>query len=403
MRKIAYLDNPIQRYPWGSATALPNLLGTTNPEGTPQAELWMGAHPKSPSLVQNHSGWVRLDELIRRYPVEILGRRVFATYGPMLPFLFKVLAAAEPLSIQAHPDLPLAEEGFERENRQGIPLDAPERNYRDAHHKPECICALTPFWALYGFRPPAQILKLLRVLCPSELAGELSAFAGQCDVFGLRHFFIGLLRMKQTRRQVVIAEALSNLPAAEDETLAWIAKLAHYYPEDIAVLAPALLNVCRLSPGQALYLPAGVLHSYLGGMGIEIMANSDNVVRCGLTPKPIDVAELLRVLRFDFPDIRMVYPFRRTPHEKVYRTPAKEFQLSAIRLRQGEVYQSWAERSVEILLCSDGRARIAEMALDGCQLEMKRGTSVLVPAAAGPYRIVGEAELFRATLPEDIA
>ena len=403
MRNIAFLNNPIQPYPWGSITALPDLLGTTNPEAIPQAELWMGAHPKAPSLVQSQAGWVRLDELIKRYPLEILGRRASATFGPRLPFLFKVLAAAQPLSIQAHPGLQLAEEGFERENREGIPLESPERNYRDPHHKPECIYALTPFWTMCGFRPSSQILKLLRVLCPRGLEGELSALAGQCDAFGLRTFFVGLLRMNQTRRQAVIAEALSNLPAVADETLAWVPKLAHYYPEDIAVLAPALLNVCRLSPGQALYLPAGVLHSYLGGMGIEIMANSDNVVRCGLTSKPIDVAELLRILRFDFLDIHMIHPSNRKPHEKVYRTPAKEFQLSAIWLQQGEVYESAAERSVEIILCSDGRASIAAMAKDGCQLEMKRGISVLVPAAAGPYRIVGGAELFRATLPGDIA
>jgi mannose-6-phosphate isomerase len=355
-------------------------------------------------MVLRHGGWVRLDDCIQQYPVEILGGRVSDTFGARLPFLFKVLAAAEPLSIQAHPDSFLAEEGFERENRKGISIDAPERNYRDAYPKPECLCALTPFWVLCGFRPPQQILELLRVLCPEGLGGELSVFAGQCDAAGLRRLFVSLLKINPNRRQAVIAEANCRLPAVANADLAWITRLTQRYPADIGVLAPALMNVCRLSPGQALYLQAGTLHSYLEGVGIEVMANSDNVVRCGLTPKPVDVTELIRIVRFDYLRVQKTLPAsNRTPLEKVYRTPAREFELSVIRLQHGEVFERKGEHSTDIILCTDGRASVREAGADGRRLEMGRGTSVLVPAAAGAYCISGEGELFKATVPQDSA
>ena len=172
MKIIALLQNTIQFYAWGSPSAIPDLLDKKNPSGKPWAELWMGAHSKAPSWVSCEGQWLSLIELIRKYPHDILGREISEKFHNKLPYLFKVLAAAKPLSIQAHPDLAQAKEGFERENRQNIPLDAPNRNYKDDNHKPECICALSKFYALYGFRSISEIVSLMTTACPAGLSGS---------------------------------------------------------------------------------------------------------------------------------------------------------------------------------------------------------------------------------------
>ena len=399
MRDILFLKNEIQPYPWGSKTAIPQLLGRPNPDDLPQAELWMGAHPKAPSVVQTPEGGVPLDELIERCPDDILGPRVSTVFEHKLPFLFKVLAAAEPLSIQAHPDASMARDGFARETRSGLPLNAPERNYRDPNPKPECVCALTPFWALHGFRPPAQILDHLRMLCPRELKTEIGAFAERCNTEGLRRLFAALLALDPLLRRRTIAAAVSKAEKLNAESLDWIPSLARRYPDDIGALAPALMNTLRLDPGQALYLTAGVLHAYLGGTAIELMANSDNVVRGGLTSKHIDIPELFKVVSFDAHEVRLVRTEARIQTETTYVTPAVEFALSAIHLSPGDRHVSGADRNVEILLCIDGKADLLEMGPGGKTLEIPRGKSVLVPAAARAYCLTGSARLYKATVP----
>lgn len=399
MREILFLKNIVQPYAWGSRTAIPELLGLPNPDDLPQAELWMGTHPKAPSVVQAPEGGVPLDALVERYPDDILGPRASAAFEGKLPFLFKVLAAAAPLSIQAHPDAGMARAGFARENRLGLSLNAPERNYRDPNHKPECICALTPFWALCGFRPPAQILDHLHMLCPRGLKREIDAFAESCNAEGLRRLFAALLALDPLRRRKAVAEAVPKAEKAGDETLGWIPFLARRYPDDIGALAPALMNALRLEPGQALFLTDGVLHAYLEGTAIELMANSDNVVRAGLTSKHIDIPELFRVVRFDGPEVRLVRAETRTPNETTYITPAAEFALSLIHLSDRDSYGSRADRNVEILLCIDGKADLVETFPGGKRLEITRGASVLVPAAAPGYRIAGPARLYKATVP----
>jgi mannose-6-phosphate isomerase len=403
MREIALLKNTIQPYGWGSTTSISKLLGVPNPDGQPQAEMWMGAHPKAPSQVRVGDVWISLDELIERDPEAILGLKVAAEFNRRLPFLFKVLAASSPLSIQAHPDREQAREGFERENRQGLPLDAPQRNYRDPNSKPECICALTPFWVMCGFRPPATILSGLQKLSPRALAAEIGDFAAQCDANGLRRLFAALLALNSARRRQAVDEALLNTARWADEASVWIAPLAAHYPLDIGVLAPALMNVIRLDPGQAVFLAAGVLHSYLEGTGIEIMANSDNVVRGGLTSKPVDIPELINLLNFDRQEIQMVRSHSAIPTEKIYQTPAREFSLSLIELRRTEAFQSGEARNVEILLCIDGHAQIREVASGKNVLEFLKGTSALVPASAPVYCITGPARIFKATVPNPVS
>ena len=399
VHSIAFLKNVVQPYAWGSTTAIPRLLGIPNPTAAPQAELWMGAHPKAPSLVETEDRWMPLDELIRSCPDAVLGPRAAAAFDRTLPFLFKVLAAAKPLSLQAHPGREQAREGFERENRSGLSMDSPQRNYRDPHHKPECVCALTPFSVLCGFRPPAEVLEKLRALCPRELRVEIAAFAAHCNAAGLRQLFGRLLSLDPRRRSNALAEAVSAVAGSRDDAPGWVPLLAEHYPDDIGVLAPALLNLLRLEPGQALFLPEGVLHSYLEGTAIEIMANSDNVVRGGLTPKHVDLPELFKVVAFDSRAVQRVRTENRDPAEAVYLTPAAEFALSCIHLPAGSSFRSRAERNVEILLCLDGKAVARELAPAGREVGIARGSCVLVPAAAPAYRLTGPATLYKATVP----
>jgi mannose-6-phosphate isomerase len=400
MEKIGLLKNTIQEYAWGSRRAIPDLLGQRNPENKPQAELWMGAHPKAPSLVQYHGQWVSLLDLINKDPLDVLGKNAAKAFNNKLPYLFKVLAAAKPLSIQAHPNLHQAREGFERENAQRIPLDAPDRNYRDANHKPECICALTRFWALSRFRRISGILSYLKKVCPHGLDAEINTLKQQPTADGLKRFYTALMSMNASRQHQIITEALEQAQRfeAQDPVFNWMLKIADDYPNDIGVLAPILLNLICLEPGQALFLDAGELHAYLEGLGIELMANSDNVLRGGLTPKHVDVSELLRVLKFEDKDVTLLKPQESFANELVYPSPVKEFVLSAITLNKGARYQSPAHRSVEILICTRGIVTLTD---DGSQTEtqLQQGGSVLIPAAVERYAITGEGTCYKAAVP----
>jgi len=403
MKTFLRLINTTMAYPWGSYDAIAELLGQTGPHLKPQAELWMGAHPKAPSAVLFEGRRRRLDELIRDLPREILGEAEAGRYRHQMPFLFKVLSARQPLSIQAHPDAGLASAGFDRENDLGIPLDAPERNYRDANHKPECVCALSEFWALCGFRPLSEIFELIKILCPVSLAADLNPLKQQ-SAGALRALFPKLLKLDKSRRSELIAEALANLKklrgSADREAAAyWIDRIAADFPQDIGILAPALLNLIRLEPQQALFLPAGCLHAYLGGTALELMASSDNVLRGGLTKKHVDVDQLLLALAFDARRPEIIRPVPLGPAESYYPCPAREFRLSVLMVDPDRPYQSQPSRSVEILLCIQGEVRIESTHDPGNGIDICKGTSILVPAAAPAYRVVGHGVLYRADVP----
>jgi mannose-6-phosphate isomerase len=300
------LDNPVRPYAWGSRTVIADLLGQASPSPHPQAELWLGAHPgDSSQLVGDDGRRTSLLDAVRADPDGLLGPDRAAHWSGSLPFLLKVLAADEPLSLQAHPSAAQAAEGFARENAAGIPVDAPHRNYRDASHKPELICALTEFHALVGFRPIGRTVALLRELDVGELAPHVALLEAEPDAAGLRALFTTWITLPQSvldRVVPALQEACVRLARADGEfcTEARMAlELSERYPGDAGVLAALLLNLVVLEPGEALYLPAGNLHAYLSGAGVELMANSDNVLRGGLTSKHVDVAELLRVLDFD--------------------------------------------------------------------------------------------------------
>jgi len=399
MRTIELLQNPIQKYSWGSHSAIPELLGKT-PTGEPQAELWMGAHVKSPSFIDFHGRRRSLIELIEEFPGEILGKATAKKYSNQLPFLFKVLAAAKPLSIQVHPNRAQAKEGFEREDQLGIPLDAENRNYRDRNHKPEVICALAPFWALCGFRPTEEIMQTLNKLILPSLEPEVTVLKEHPDHAGLRNFFSALMRKSTVGKRQIVREVLDRAKEDAEHQLefSWMSRIQSHFPDDIGVLSPILLNLVQLSPGEAMYLPAGELHAYLEGVGIELMANSDNVLRGGLTPKHIDVSEFLKVSNFRPRAVEILSPIQLTAGERRYDTPLEEFGLAGIAVKVSSPFTSARDRSVEILICTEGTASIGTPSSQGL-VHLDRGSSVLVPAAVDQYRIEGEATLYRASVP----
>lgn len=400
MVTISLLKNTIQEYAWGSIRAIPDLLGRKNSKNRPQAELWMGAHPKAPSLAYHNGQWISLLRLITQDPENILGKKVAKKFNNRLPFLFKVLAAAKPLSIQAHPNRHQARTGFQRENDQKISLEAPNRNYRDDNHKPECICALTQFWALSRFRKIPKILTYLQQLNLRQLGDMLTEFEQLPGPQGLQRFYTSLMSLKRDQKKRIVAEALKNASnmAAEHPVFEWMIKLADHYPQDMGVLAPLFLNLICLEPGQALYLDAGELHAYLEGLGIELMANSDNVLRGGLTPKHVDVPELLRVLNFEDQDITLLTPETAVANEMIYPSPAAEFVLSVITLNNGSVYQSPRQRNVEIIICTQGKLTIADRDLH-TETHLPQGASVIVPASVAHYSLKGQGVCYKAGVP----
>lgn len=395
LQRIVRLRNPVLPYAWGSHTAIAALLGEPVPSTGPQAELWMGAHPSHPSQVLTDRGELPLDAWIARDPQAVLGAPVASRFGGRLPFLLKVLAAERPLSLQVHPSPEQARAGFERENAAGIPLDSPRRCYRDASHKPELLCALTPFHALVGFQPPAQIAARLAELAAPELEPSLrEAEAG--DAKGLRACFTELLKLDAPARQRVLARAAECARDRRDPALDLVAQLSQAHPGDVGALAPLLMNRIELAPGQAMFLPAGLLHSYLGGVGIELMASSDNVLRGGLTEKHVDVPELLRVLRFEPGGLQRVLPDPAESGESRYATPAEEFALSVVRIAAPAVFAARERRGVEILLCTEGAG---EISVDGKErVSIRSGESLLVPGSLGRYRVEGCVTLYRATV-----
>jgi mannose-6-phosphate isomerase len=396
--RIHLLRNPIQNYAWGSRSAIPELLGAASPASEPQAELWMGAHPSAPSRLSTDEGEVPLDDWIARDPDAVLGAGVAARFGGKLPFLFKVLAAERPLSIQAHPSREQARAGFARENAAGVPIDAAQRCYKDDNHKPELICALTTFRAMNRFRPIPELVERLAALAAPELAAPLDGLRERPDREGLAVCFRGLMTLEAEARRRLVDHAVhcAQGRAGTDAAWGWVARLADDYPGDIGVLAPLLLNVVEMAPGEAMFLPAGELHSYLGGVGVEIMANSDNVLRGGLTPKHVDLQELSAALSFEAGEVEKLHPRPVRRGERRYDAPVDEFALSVLNVESGSPYEAAAQRSVEILLCTSGAGRIVEPAR-GAVTEFARGNAALVPAAVAAYRIEGDAVLYKAS------
>lgn len=361
------LRTSVQPYAWGSTTAIPELLGE-QPSGDPQAELWVGAHPLAPSGLLRGGVEQGLDSVVEADPVGELGAPTAQRFG-RFPFLLKILAAAAPLSLQAHPSPARARAGFAAEEAAGVPRDAPDRNYRDDWPKPEIACALTPFHALAGFRPVADSLPVLRVLAAaapgSALGGIVAALAAAGDpaagVAGMLRAVLeraGADRAELAASVVAAAQAAAGAAPAVAEELAFVRSLAAGYPGDPSVLVALLLNRITLAPGDAVFLPAGNLHAYLSGTAVELMASSDNVLRGGLTSKHVDVAELMSVLDTTPRPPDLVRPVAVSEHEFAYPTPTPQFRLSRIEVTDGATAVAADPGGPQLFLCVAGSASL---------------------------------------------
>ncbi len=397
MQRVLVLDNRIQDYAWGSHIVIAELLGRTTPSPGPEAELWIGAHPKAPSTVVDPPGLGTLDQAIEADPVGLLGAIVCERFGNQLPFLLKVLAADAPLSIQTHPSREQARRGWDRENAEGIPIEAPHRNYRDPNHKPELLSALSTFTALKGFRPLDEIVRNLEPIARPELGRELGRVAHEKTPAALRALFARLLTLEESERSPLLARTAAQAARrGADPEWRWIARLIADHPGDPGVLAPLYLHLVVLAPGEAVFLPAGELHAYLEGAALEIMANSDNVLRGGLTPKHLDVPELLATLVFEPRPPTVLQAVEVGPGERAYHTPAREFELTSVEVTPERPFEAAGGREVEILLGLSGDTTVSA----GQQATpLGRGRSVLVPAALPGYTLIGAGRVARARVP----
>lgn len=384
------LTNTVRHYPWGSHTVIPELLGEPCPAEQPCAELWMGAHPDDPSVL---SDGTPLDKAIAAEPEAMLGSAVVEHFGPRLPFLMKVLAADAPLSLQAHPTTAQAEAGYAAEEAAGIPRNDPTRTFKDPHHKPELLLALTPFEALCGFRPVELSLHCLAKLQIPELKPTIAALARG----GLRAAIPQLLGLTDAARAELVssvaAAAASFVAAADPEfinTYRWAASLAETYPGDAGVVISLMCNHLKLAPGEAVYLPAGNLHAYLSGAGVEVMASSDNVLRGGLTSKHVDLAALIEVLDFTDAKVPVLHPVL-GPGGLRYPVPIEDFDLTRCQLDSGSGALTTA--GPQVLLCTEGTAVLGT---GSGELVLEKGRSAFVPAGE-PVSARGPAVLYRAT------
>ncbi|MDR2767210.1 MAG: mannose-6-phosphate isomerase, class I [Treponema sp.] len=388
------LENTIKRYPWGSLEYLQKLLGAESAD-EPWAELWMGVHPAGPSMIRSGGTALPLSE----------ADEVRAEKNGV-PFLLKFLAAARPLSIQVHPNREQARAGWERENAAGLAPDAPERNYRDSNHKPEILCALSPFIAMAGFRKQTVTAAFLREFfrrC-GKSSGEAEKLRNKL-LSAVEEGYAVLLRtlFDLSPDEKALITSASSLAAAGSpvtdsissesvDPFGLCARFAEAYPGDSAVLSPLYLNVISLKPREAIYLPAGILHAYVEGFGVECMANSDNVLRGGLSGKHIDQNELFAITRFEPFEPPLIFGGEGPPGVYRYRTGAEEFTLYRITSR-ASLFEA---EEPAIFAVTGGRVEVKNGA--GASLDLRQGESAYLPrrAAGEKLRLEGNFTLFAA-------
>ena len=386
------ITGAVQNYPWGSRSTIPKLL-RTSPTGEPWAEYWLGAHPLGSAILADSSGGT-LADLVTSSP-ELIGAASVAMFGPQLPYLFKVLSANQPLSLQAHPSREQAATGFAREEAAGIPLSSPERTYKDAWPKPELLVALTPFEALAGFRCPKRSAKLFAQLpVKSSLDSIIGPLTERSGSAALAEVFLDVLSVGADRRHLVeeIVAAAVPLMSSEGELGAFArtaVELDEHFPGDPSIVAALLLNRIHLQPGQALFASAGTMHAYLRGTAVEVMANSDNVLRGGLTKKHIDVDGLITVVNFVEEDIR---PLTLEGSDGLYRYPiqAPEFDLWVTEPTSTDPLLLPLSERGRILFVYEGTHQLT---CDEQSLDLTQGQSVFL-AAGEPVSVRGSGRLF---------
>lgn len=388
------LINNIQKYSWGTMDYIPELLGKDK-SSEHWAELWMGDHPRGCSTAVTETGNIPLTQVILKSPYDVLGKDT-ERFGTHLPFLFKVLSAMNPLSIQAHPNKTQAEEGFRDENLKGIPLDAFNRNYRDDNHKPEIICALTPFKAMCGFRDEKEIESNFLKLKSQVFSDKIQNCFSENKEESLKLFFSALMSLGSDSLGSLIECALVWAESDSSLEADLIQKFAAMYNSDPGILAPLFLNVYYLQPGEALYQGPGELHAYVEGTGIELMSNSDNVLRGGLTPKYVDIEELLKVLNFKPSGKNILNPVEKAPGVFEYSTPSFEFLLKIFKVENSKSVELKDRISMEILLCISGNIILY---LENESISINKGECLFIPASVESYILKGAGEIYCAGIP----
>lgn len=385
-------------YAWGSTTAIQQLLGRA-PDGNPLAEVWFGAHPAAPTLLEGNEPASLLDHL-QHDPQTALGDQVLARFGSSLPYLLKLIAPASPLSLQVHPDLQQARAGFKREEGAGVPIDASHRLYRDANHKPELVYALTPFRAVSGFRTPRRALELLSGL-NAPLADQLAGILhDDPTATGVRQALTALLTpgrvsAEQVREVVEACAQRRGRRGASVRIDRIVVELEAAFPGDPGAVAALLMNPVTLRAGEAMFVPAGAPHAYLSGLGVEIMANSDNVLRAGLTPKHIDADELLEVVDcVAAPPVRIAAEVDGST--RTFRVPVEDFELSVTDA--GPEAVTIGGSGPRIVLAVDGPV-VVSLGDNDDGLELASGRALFVPADAGPVLVSGSGRAIQAAVP----
>lgn len=385
------LRGTVQHYAWGTTDAIPALLGVPA-DGRPFAEYWLGSHPLSPSEVEGGT----LDALVREHP-ELIGEPSRVTFGDQLPYLLKVLSARHALSLQVHPSREQAQEGYARENAAGIAPDAPERTYRDDWPKPEIMIALEEFHTLSGFRDPSRTAALFGALgVASDLASVIGPLTERKGPAALAEVFLDVLSMDGERAELSDLVCAAAMKHKDDEGevgefARTVLELDEVFPADPGILAALLMNRVVLQPGEAVFVPAGHMHAHLRGTGIEVMANSDNVVRGGLTNKHVDVGELVKVVDFSAGEAEITRPVPAGQGVEAYPAPCPEFAVWRVEPLEAAPVALPGDGSARILLVTSGSA---ELVRDGERLPLTRGEAAFLTATDDAVALVGDAVAF---------
>jgi mannose-6-phosphate isomerase len=400
---IIPLQGAILNYAWGGTQFIPGLLNKDNKDQKPFAELWIGTHQKGSAKAQIAEETVQLARLIDLFPDKILGSRVLGQFNKKLPYLLKVLDAHKMLSIQVHPSKEQAQLGFMQENMRHIAMEARERNFKDDNHKPEVHVALSDFWMLHGFRPVKEIKQIL------ENIPEFHIFEISLHTSDLAHLYKKIMELPQSQVDFVLAPVIGRLQPLyhagrldKNNPDFWAVRAAEQFPLkgghlDRGIFSIYLLNLLHLKPGQGTFQDAGIPHAYLEGITVELMANSDNVLRGGLTPKHIDVPELLNILNFKAQKPKIINGTKISETEIVYKTPAKEFLLSKININKRKAHTSRRKHGPDTVIVMEGTVEVSN---GKNKIIFQQGNIFLAPADIY-YKVQAQSKavLFKATVP----
>jgi len=390
-QKIFKLQGKVQHYAWGGFEYIPQLLAFNNAQNKPCAEYWLGAHPSASSLLQTEDGQQSWYEQIQQQPIEYLGEKVYEQFGE-LPYLLKVLDVREMLSIQVHPTKEEAQKGFEREEAAGIPINAPYRNYKDKNHKPEVMIALGEFWLLHGFKKEEELQNILNSIPEFNFLSKVFAEDGY---YGLYKMVMEMSQEEADELLLPLIKREITLCVNKHQPGYWVSKLYNgRVPAgnvDKGIFSIYFFNIVELKQGEAIFQGAGVPHAYLEGQNVELMANSDNVLRGGLTPKHVDVPELLKHIVFEGIEPHILAG-EEVGHERQFTFPVPDFGISTLQLETGREYVAKSQ-SPEIYLVMQGEV-IWE------HVSCKRGEAfVVLPGTEVTIRGVENAVVYKAIVP----